>query len=72
MNKIEYQLGDQEYIELNKVLKILRLVNSGGEANLCIDEGMVTVNKVKEFRRRRKLRNGDTVLFKGSLIVVVI
>lgn len=66
---MEFQL-EKEYIELDKLLKILGLVESGGHAHQAVDEQLVTVNKEVELRRRRKLRKGDIVLFNGESIAI--
>ncbi len=60
-----------EYIELMKLLKFENLVQSGGEAKLVIDDGVVLVNGEVELRRRKKLRDGDIVIFEGNEIKVV-
>ena len=57
----QFNLDGEEYIELNKLLKILSWVSSGGEAKQVIDEGQVQVNGEVELRRRRKLKSGDEV-----------
>jgi ribosome-associated protein len=56
----------QEYIELNRFMKLCGLAQSGGEAKRLVDEGMVRVNGEPESRRRRKLRRGDTVSLAGE------
>ena len=58
-----FNLENRDYIELNKLLKIMRWVETGGEANLCIDNGEVLVNGDVETRRRNKLRKGYVVSF---------
>lgn len=67
---IEYDLAGQDFIELNKLLKLTDLVNSGGEAKLIIREGLVMVNEEVESRLRRKLRSGDRVSFEGQEVLV--
>ena len=67
---IEFPLDGHEYIELNKLLKLLRLVGSGGEANFHIEEGEVMVNEMKETQKRKKLRIGDIIAFNGKQIVI--
>lgn len=57
----EFRLEGVEYIELNKLLKILRWVGSGGEANGLIVSGEVFVNQSVEIQKRKKLRAGDVV-----------
>jgi ribosome-associated protein len=68
---IEFQLNDFEYIELNKLLKLMKLVGSGGEANMMITNEEVKVNGVIETQKRKKLRKGDKIEFNESQIVVV-
>ena len=61
---------NQEYIELNKLLKFLGLVGTGGEANMRIMGGEAQVNGVEDTRKRRKLRKGDKVEFGGETIEI--
>jgi len=63
----EFELTN-EYIELIRLLKLLRLVESGGQAKLAVDQGLVTVNGQTEYRKRAKLRKGDLVQFDGAEI----
>lgn len=65
-----FQLENQEYIELMKLLKFMGLVESGAEAKQVIDEGLVTVNGKPELRRRCKLRAGDKIDFEGERVEV--
>ena len=41
----EFILGSNEYIELNHLLKIMGLCDSGGMAKAVIAEGLVKVDK---------------------------
>ena len=66
----EFELQGAEFIELNKLLKILRWVGSGGEANMCIVEGDVYVNDQVETQKRKKLRAGDVVRFQQESILI--
>ena len=66
----EFNLEGHEFIELNKLLKLLKMVGSGGEANVRIENGEVTVNGIVETRKRNKLRAGDIVLFQESSVVI--
>ncbi len=45
-----------EYIEMNKLMKLLQLTETGGQAKIAISQGLVTVNDEIELRLRRKLR----------------
>jgi ribosome-associated protein len=58
MEKIEFSLGEAEFIELNKLLKILQIAQTGGHAKLLIQDGLVMLNKQPESRIRAKLRVG--------------
>ena len=59
---MEFKL-QAEFIELDNVLKALKLVASGSEAKQKIHEGSVKVNGETESRIRRKLHAGDSVEF---------
>lgn len=65
-----FHLQGKEYIELNKLLKLIHLVGTGGEANMCIENGEVTVNGAVELRKRNKLRHGYEVIFRDRKIVI--
>ena len=52
---------DDEFIELIKLLKLKNIAQSGGHAKMMVEEGSVKVNGELEFRKRKKLRNGDIV-----------
>ncbi|MBL7816470.1 MAG: RNA-binding S4 domain-containing protein [Saprospiraceae bacterium] len=67
---LQFDLNGQEYIELNQLLKVLSLVNSGGEANILISDGRVLVNGQVETRKRNKIRGGFKVVFEGYTIHV--
>lgn len=60
-----------DFIELIKLLKVLSLVSSGGEAKMVVDQGMVELNGEVEYRKRAKLRKGDIVSFNGETIELV-
>lgn len=66
----EFELTDYDFIELNKLLKLLGLVGTGGEANVRITNQEVKVNNVIEIQKRKKLRSGDVVSFNSHQIVI--
>ena len=71
MAKHIFKLSENnEFITLDKLLKILRLVGSGGEAHLVISKGMVNVNGEVELQKRKKMRAGDIAEFNGETIEV--
>ena len=65
-----YNLKGAEYIELIKLLKLLRIAESGGQAKMMVEGGEVTHNGIPESRKRAKLRPGDTVQIFGKKIVI--
>ena len=67
---MEFNLAGHPFIELNKLLKMLNLVESGGEANYLISEGIVVVNGMVELQKRKKLREGDVVEFENQRIII--
>ena len=60
----------EEYIEMNQLLKVTTLVQSGGHAKIVIEDGLVTVNGEQEFRKRRKMRDGDILELEGQKVEV--
>jgi ribosome-associated protein len=67
---MNFELTDHEYIQLNQLLKLLGMVETGGEANQRIVDGEVMVNQAVEYQKRKKLRPGDIVLFGKQKIVI--
>ncbi len=66
----EFHLEGHPFIELNKLLKLLNLAESGGDANLIITDGLVKVNEETELQKRKKLRAGDIVEFEDQKIKI--
>lgn len=59
-----------DFITLDTLLKLMRVVGSGGEAHVVIQEGMVEVNGAVELQKRKKIRADDKVEFNGQRIEV--
>jgi S4 domain protein YaaA len=59
-----------EYITLGQLLKLTRIISTGGEEKAFVLSHDVTVNGVKENRRGRKLRAGDKLVIDGKEIEV--
>lgn len=59
-----------EYIELIKLLKVLDLVDSGGQAKLLVEEGHVKRNGEVETRKRAKILRGEQIQI-GDVIINV-
>ena len=66
----DFKLVGKEFIELDNLLKVTGLCDSGGSAKTVIAEGRVTVDGHVELRRRCKLRPGQVVEFEGHTIAV--
>lgn len=59
-----------EYIELNKLMKVLGWVGSGGEANQMIELGNVQLNGAVETQKRKKLVAGDQITYDEYRVVI--
>lgn len=67
---INFKLGESEYIELIKLLKVTNICGSGGEAKFIVDEGEVKRNGEIESRKRAKLRSGDKIEVFDQIIII--
>ena len=67
---MEFKLQDHDHIPLNNLLKLLNLVETGGEANIRITDREVKVNGEIETQKRKKLRPGDVVEFQKKKITI--
>ncbi|MCR5655498.1 MAG: RNA-binding S4 domain-containing protein [Lachnospiraceae bacterium] len=67
MNKI--QLKD-DYIKLGQALKFANVVESGVDAKIVIQDGMVSVNGEVCTQRGKKLVSGDIVTFEEETIYI--
>jgi len=66
----EFKLNE-EYIELVKLLKLLRIAETGGHAKIMVEEGEVIRNGEIEYRKRAKLIKGDVIEVMGETIKVI-
>ena len=57
-------------VELFKILKFEGLVANGGEAKLVIATGQVSVNGEVETRKRRKIVDGDIIVFADETLQI--
>lgn len=60
-----------EFIKLGQAIKAAGLVESGVEAKLVIQDGLVKVNGKVETQRGKKLVGGEIVEFEGSSIKIL-
>lgn len=59
-----------DYIKLGQALKLAGLVESGVDAKVVIQDGLVKVNGRVETQRGKKLVDKDEVSFEGSSFVI--
>ena len=60
----------EDYIKLGQALKAAGLAESGVDAKLVIQDGLVKVNGSIEIQRGKKLVAGDIVEFDGEEIKI--
>jgi ribosome-associated protein len=66
---IEFKL-EGEYIPLIQLLKATNLVQTGGEAQIVVSEGLVKYNGEVDYRKRLKVKQGDIIEFDNKKIIV--
>lgn len=62
----------QSPTELYKILKFEGLASSGAEAKIVISEGLVTVNGEVETQKRKKIVDGDIIVFNGETLQITV
>ena len=60
MHRIDFEL-DREFVELNQLLKLVGLVDSGGAGKALVASGTVRVDGAPELRKTCKVRAGQVV-----------
>lgn len=60
MQKIVFDLTS-EFVEVNQLLKLVGLVDSGGAGKNMVASGAVSVDGKQELRKTAKIRTGQTV-----------
>jgi len=60
MQEITFEL-DREFVELNQLLKLSGLCDSGGAGKMLVASGAVSVDGVVELRKTCKIRDGQVV-----------
>lgn len=70
MQELQFQLNG-EYVELNQLLKMVGLCDSGGAGKAMVDEGVVYVDGKLELRKTAKIRAGAVVAVGDVQISVV-
>jgi ribosome-associated protein len=60
MQQLEFQLQG-EYVELNQLLKLVGICDSGGAGKMMVARGDVSVDGKVELRKTCKIRSGQVV-----------
>lgn len=60
MQKLEFKLNG-EYVELNQLLKLVGVCDSGGAGKMLVASGEVSVDGKPELRKTCKIRAGQIV-----------
>jgi ribosome-associated protein len=60
MQQLEFQLRG-EFVELNQLLKLTGVCDSGGAGKMLVAEGVVSVDGKTELRKTAKIRAGQVV-----------
>ncbi|MFZ2889047.1 RNA-binding S4 domain-containing protein [Sulfuricurvum sp.] len=61
----------EPFIELYKLVKLLDLVDTGGQAKILIENNHVVRNGVIETRKRAKITKGEKITI-GNVVIDVI
>jgi len=60
MQKVSFELNG-EFVELNQLLKLVGLCDSGGAGKMMVASGAVKVDGKQELRKTAKIRAGQQV-----------
>jgi ribosome-associated protein len=60
MQEITFQLNG-DYVELNQLLKLVGICDSGGAGKMLVASGAVSVDGHQELRKTCKIRQGQVV-----------
>lgn len=72
MQTIDFSLDPgREFVELNQLLKLVGLVDSGGAGKQVVASGAVSVDGAVEWRKTAKIRAGQRVALGDATIRVV-
>jgi ribosome-associated protein len=70
MQQFEFKL-DADFIELNQLLKVVGVCDSGGAGKALVAEGVVSVDGQVELRKTCKIRAGSVVTLGDVRITVI-
>ncbi len=63
---------DTEYIAMDKLLKFAGIADTGGQAFMMIEDGIISLNGTPVHEKRQKVRPGDVVNIDNQLELTVI
>ena len=69
MQQLEFKI-EGEFVELNQLLKLVGVCDSGGMGKTLVAEGEVSVNGKIELRKTCKIRSGSIVTLSDVRITV--
>ena len=69
MQRLDFELND-DYVELNQLLKLVGICDSGGAGKMLVASGEVSVDSQVELRKTCKVRAGQVVTLDGVRIQV--
>ncbi len=69
MQEIDFEL-DRDYVELNQLLKLVGLCDSGGAGKAIVASGAVLVDGQQELRKTCKIHAGQVVQVEDVVIHV--
>ena len=70
MQTLDFEL-DRDHVELNQLLKLVGIADSGGQGKAIVASGTVTVDGAVELRKTAKIRAGQVVCLDGVEIRVI-
>ncbi len=70
MQTLEFEL-DREHVELNQLLKLAGVADSGGQGKAIVASGAVSVDGAVELRKTAKIRAGQIVRLNDVEIRVI-
>lgn len=70
MPVLEFEL-DRDHVELNQLLKLTGVCDSGGAGKALVASGAVSVDGITELRKTCKIRAGQTVQLDDVTICVI-
>ena len=70
MQTLDFEL-DRDFVELNQLLKLVGLCDSGGAGKQLVASGVVQVDGAIELRKTAKIRAGQQVRVDDVLIRIV-